>query len=108
MWEPSCRSTSSARFVPMWTPIWLVIVPEGAYRAASLPSKSATYSSSRFTVGSSPKTSSPTVASITLFGRSEHPKGGREVDLRHPRQALLTQFADHPPPGLDYMCRAER
>src|ERR671913_1633578 len=62
MWEPSCRSTSSPRFVLTWTPIWLVIVPEGAYSAASLPSKSATYSSSRFTVGSSPNTSSPTGA----------------------------------------------
>src|SRR5687767_13309347 len=63
MWEPSCRSTSSPRFVLTWTPTWLVIVPEGAYSAASLPSKSATYSSSPFTVGSSPKTSSPTGAS---------------------------------------------
>src|SRR5215212_4059214 len=64
MWEPSCRSTSSPRFVLTWTPTWLVIVPEGAYSAASLPSRSATYSSSRFTVGSSPNTSSPTGASI--------------------------------------------
>src|SRR5215203_1502274 len=63
MWEPSCRSTSSPRFVLTWTPIWLVIVPEGAYSAASFPSRSATYSSSRFTVGSSPNTSSPTGAS---------------------------------------------
>src|SRR5215203_5345296 len=63
MWEPSCRSTSSPRFVLTWTPTWLVIVPEGAYSAASLPSRSATYSSSRFTVGSSPNTSSPTGAS---------------------------------------------
>src|SRR5215217_5971512 len=46
MWEPSCRSTSSPRFVLTWTPTWLVIVPEGAYSAASLPSRSATYSSS--------------------------------------------------------------
>src|ERR687898_1037391 len=63
MWEPSCRSTSSPRFVLTWTPTWLVIVPEGAYSAASLPSRSATYSSSLFTVGSSPNTSSPTGAS---------------------------------------------
>src|ERR687884_157052 len=63
MWEPSCRSTSSPRFVLTWTPTWLVIVPEGAYSAASLPSRSATSSSSRFTVGSSPNTSSPTGAS---------------------------------------------
>src|SRR5215207_790282 len=63
MWEPSCRSTSSPLFVFTWTPIWFVIVPEGAYRAASLPSRSATYSSNLFTVGSSPKTSSPTGAS---------------------------------------------
>src|SRR5215217_4403024 len=63
MWEPSCKSTSSPRFVLTWTPTWLVIVPEGAYSAASLPSRSATYSSSRFTVGSSPNTSSPTGAS---------------------------------------------
>src|SRR5215212_3409224 len=63
MCEPSCSSTSSPRFVLTWTPIWLVIVPEGAYRAASLPSRSATYLSSRSTVGSSPNTSSPTGAS---------------------------------------------
>src|SRR5215210_1096306 len=63
MWEPSCSRTSSPLFVLTWTPIWLVIVPEGAYRAACLPSKSATYSSSRCTVGSSSKTSSPTGAS---------------------------------------------
>src|SRR5215212_6607188 len=63
MCEPSCSSTSSPRFVLTWTPIWLVIVPEGAYRAASLPSRSATNLSSRSTVGSSPNTSSPTGAS---------------------------------------------
>src|SRR5918998_5928859 len=63
MWEPSCRSTSSPLSVFTWTPIWLVIVPEGAYTAASLPRRPATYSSNLFTVGSSPKTSSPTGAS---------------------------------------------
>src|SRR5215203_1875022 len=63
MWEPSCSSTSSPRFVLTWIPTWFVIVPEGAYSAASLPSRSATYSSSRFTVGSSPNTSAPAVAS---------------------------------------------
>ena len=62
-WAPSCRSTSSPRPVLTNTPIWLVIVPDGAYRAASLPRRSATYSSRRLIVGSSPKTSSPRGAS---------------------------------------------
>jgi hypothetical protein len=40
----------------------LVIVPDGMKRAASLPSISAMRSCKAFTVGSSPKTSSPTSA----------------------------------------------
>ena len=49
----------------MFTPtaIWLAIVPEGTNSAASLPSSSAVRASRAFTVGSSPKTSSPTSAS---------------------------------------------
>src|SRR5688572_27130556 len=42
--------------------IWLAIVPDGANRAASCPNRAATWFSSALTVGSSPKTSSPTAA----------------------------------------------
>src|SRR5690349_9574079 len=42
--------------------IWLDMVPDGTYSAASLPSTAATRSSRRRTVGSSLKTSSPTSA----------------------------------------------
>src|SRR5215207_5406287 len=112
MWEPSCRSTSSPLFVFTWTPIWLVIVPEGAYRAASLPSRSATYSSNLFTVGSSPKTSSPTGASS--IARRIPSVGRVSVSLRrsittylhyvvrarggpHPRRALRREVAGSRP-----------
>jgi hypothetical protein len=43
---------------------WFAIVPEGKKRAASLPSSAAACSWRRFTVGSSPYTSSPTSAAI--------------------------------------------
>src|SRR5918992_29441 len=114
MWAPSCRSTSLPRFVLTNTPIWLHIVPDGEYRAASLPSNSATYPSRRLTVGSSPKTSSPTGASamarriacvgrvtvslrrsitllllVALFRSTKHPPRDREVDLRHLGEPLL-------------------
>src|SRR5215203_2405518 len=132
MWEPSCRSTSSPRLVLTWTPIWLVIVPEGAYRAASLPSNPATYSSSRFTVGSSPNTSSPTGASsiarrIPSVGRVtvslrrsingylrswllsfEHQARGREADLGHLGKTLLPEFRKDTAPCLQDVRRAER
>src|SRR5262245_4401985 len=42
--------------------IWLDIVPDGTYRAASLPSRAATRSCRRLMEGSSLKTSSPTSA----------------------------------------------
>src|SRR5438270_10992582 len=42
--------------------IWFAMVPLGAQSAASLPSRSATRSCRRLTVGSSPYTSSPTSA----------------------------------------------
>src|SRR5215207_6169043 len=54
--------------------IWLVMVPEGQNKAASIPNISAEKASSSFTVGSSPNTSSPTGArnmasSISFVGR---------------------------------------
>src|SRR5215208_1046032 len=113
-WAPSCSSTSSPRAVLMETAIWLVIVPDGAYRAASLPSSSATYSSRRLIVGSSPKTSSPRAASniacripgvgrvtvslrrsiktcllLSLFRLTEPPLRGGEVDLALFRPQIL-------------------
>src|ERR671910_3776560 len=103
MWEPSCRSTSSPRFVLTWTPTWLVIVPEGAYSAASLPSMSATYSSSRFTVGSSPNTSSPTGASS--IARRMLSVGRVTVSLRR----SITGFLHHsvrPSPAPDAWLRS--
>ena len=59
----ACRKTSSPRRVSARTAAWLHIVPEGKYRPASLPSSPAAYSCRRMTVGSSPRTSSPTSAS---------------------------------------------
>src|ERR687892_259658 len=124
MWEPSCSSTSSPRFVLTWSPTWFVIVPEGAYSAASLPSRSATYSSSRFTVGSSPNTSSPTDASSiarrmpsvgrvtvslrrSIKARLHPPPRGGKVDLRPLRQTVFPEFPDHPPTGLHNVRRSE-
>src|SRR5215211_1003969 len=132
MWAPSCKSTSSPRLVLTNTPIWLVIVPEGAYRAASLPSNSATYSSRWLTVGSSPKTSSPTGASniasripsvgrvtvslrrsitrllLVVFHRTKYPPRGGEVDLRYLRKPLLSQLLDHPSGGPYHVCGTPR
>src|SRR5215213_9181995 len=110
MWAPSCRSTSSPLFVFTWTPTWLVIVPEGAYRAASLPSRSATYSSNRFTVGSSPKTSSPTGASS--IARRIPSVGRVTVSLRRSITAYLHRVVRAPggwwrsgswPPQTDHL-----
>src|SRR5215210_5445512 len=128
MWAPSCRSTSSPRAVLTKTQIWLVIVPDGAYRAASLPSSSATYSSRRLTVGSSPKTSSPRAASniasripsvgrvtvslrrsiicylpLILFRLTEHAPCGGEVDLGYLGEPLLPQLLYHPPSRLHHV-----
>src|SRR5918998_4541296 len=93
--------------------------------AASLPRSSATYSSKRLTVGSSPKTSSPTAAPAIarripsvgfvtvslrrsikvpssfadLLLRLQHPRRRAEVYFRHLRQPLLAPLLDHPPGG---------
>src|SRR5215210_24623 len=102
--------------------------------AASLPRSSATYSSRRLTVGSSPKTSSPTAAPAIarripsvgfvtvslrrsiktpssfadLLLRLEHPPSRTEVNLRHLRQPLLAPFLDHQPGGPEHMRRPPR
>jgi hypothetical protein len=55
--------TSSRTFVHILTAIELAIVPEGQKSAASMPMVSADSASSFWTVGSSPRTSSPTTAS---------------------------------------------
>src|SRR3954471_14257567 len=64
MWQLRSQSSSSPGWVWTLTAIWFDIVPDGTNRAASLPSRAATVSSSLLTVGSSPKTSSPTGASL--------------------------------------------
>src|SRR5215510_8203336 len=61
-WLPSPVSTSSPRSQWQSMAIWLAIVPLGTNSAAGLPSSSAARSCSRFTVGCSPYTSSPTSA----------------------------------------------
>ncbi len=63
MWQPASQIISSPARQCTRTPTRFDMVPEGTYKAASLPSISATRSCSRLTVGSSPKTSSPTSAS---------------------------------------------
>src|SRR5215212_442636 len=99
--------------------------------AASLPRSSATYSSSRLTVGSSPKTSSPSSASAiapripcvgrvtvslrrsikrssspaSFLQRLEHPRRRTEMDLRHLRQALLPPLLDYPPGSPEHVRR---
>src|SRR5262249_19567795 len=62
MWQLASQISSSPGCVCDLMPIWLDIVPDGTYTAASLPNSAATRSSSRLTVGSSWKTSSPTSA----------------------------------------------
>ncbi len=64
MWQLTSQSTSSPGCVCVLTAIWFDMVPDGTNRPASLPSRSATDSSRRLTVGSSPKTSSPTSAAF--------------------------------------------
>ena len=54
---------SSPRWVWAIRQTWLPIVPEVTKRPASFPNRSAATASRRLTVGSSPKTSSPTSAS---------------------------------------------
>src|SRR6516165_582789 len=80
MWQFRSHSISSPGRVWTLTAIWFDIVPDGTNTAASLPSRSATTSSSRLTVGSSPKTSSPTSAA---FMAARMPAVGRvTVSLR--------------------------
>src|SRR5262245_59253488 len=62
MWQRASHSNSSPGCVWTLTQIWLDMVPDGTNRAASFPSKAATRSWRRRTVGSSPKTSSPNSA----------------------------------------------
>src|SRR6266545_1303946 len=62
MWQVASQSSSSPGCVWTLTQIWFDMVPEGTNRAASLPSKAATRSCRRWTVGSSSKTSSATSA----------------------------------------------
>jgi hypothetical protein len=54
-------------FVHILTAIELAMVPDGQKSAASFPIVSAASSSSFWTVGSSPRTSSPTTASAMAF-----------------------------------------
>src|SRR5271170_5098749 len=63
MWAAASTTISSPLVVCIRTASSLLMVPEGTNRAASLPSSSAVVRSSSATVGSSPKTSSPTSAS---------------------------------------------
>src|SRR5918993_1027300 len=62
MWLSSLARTSVPGGTARRRQIWLPMVPEGTYRAASWPRRSATAPSSRWMVGSSPQTSSPTSA----------------------------------------------
>ena len=62
MWQLASQMNSSPGRQWTRTAIWLLIVPEGTNSAASLPSISAIRVLERETVGSSPKTSSPTSA----------------------------------------------
>jgi len=51
---------------------WFVIVPEGQKIASSLPNIAAAKACKEFTVGSSPHTSSPTLADICRKGQHTH------------------------------------
>src|SRR4051812_13589868 len=66
-YDTTCASAPASSSPPRGTSscnaIWLAIVPDGQNSAASCPNGAATSASSAFTVGSSPKTSSPTSAS---------------------------------------------
>src|SRR3990170_4482359 len=59
--------TSSPGLVKDLKQTWLPIVPEGTKSAFCFPKRKATISSNFITVGSSPKTSSPTSASAMAF-----------------------------------------
>src|SRR5262245_65335611 len=62
MWHVASHNSSSPGCVWALIAIWLDIVPDGTYRAASLPKYAATLSCNLWTVGSSLNTSSPTSA----------------------------------------------
>src|SRR5919201_4302284 len=62
MWESRSRTTSWPACVWATTETRLPMVPEATKTAASLPRRAAAIASRRWTVGSSPQTSSPTSA----------------------------------------------
>src|SRR4051794_4242889 len=62
MWQLASQRTSSPGCVWARMEAWFDMVPDDTNRAASLPSSAATRCSRWLTVGSSPKTSSPTSA----------------------------------------------
>src|SRR5438067_955878 len=64
MWLVVSSSTSSCGWQWARTATWLDIVPDGTNSPASMPNRSAVRRSSSLTVGSSPKTSSPTAAAV--------------------------------------------
>src|SRR4029453_5890948 len=96
-WIPDSTGAAAASYQRMWLSslarhsvpggaarrrqIWLPMVPEGTYRAASCPGRSPTAASSRAIVGSSPQTSSPTSAEAMAWrmaggGRVKGSEGG--------------------------------
>src|SRR5438067_7185427 len=69
--------------------IWFDIVPDGTYSEASLPRTAATRSCRRLTLGSSPKTSSPTSAAAMA---ARMPALGRvTVSLRKSTMAVMVR-----------------
>src|SRR5215469_13322455 len=92
-WWPDLASTCSA--------IWVHSVPVGRYTAACLPVSSATRSSSRLTVGSSPSLSSPT--SAAAIARRIASVGRVTVsDRRSTRAAICpvsSRYSRSPPRG---------
>src|ERR1700736_6454532 len=88
MWDWASTITSSPGRVCAATAARLPIVPLGTNTAASLPSRSAISASRRFTVGSSPHTSSPTSARAMAARMRE--SGTVKVSLRRSMMVVGT------------------
>src|SRR5262245_40773167 len=92
MWQFRSQRISSPGWVCAFRQTWLDMVPDGTKRAASLPSRAATRSCRRRTVGSSPKTSSPTSAAAMA---ARMPGVGLvTVSLRKSMSASGMRFSD--------------
>eukprot|EP00968_Pinguiococcus_pyrenoidosus_P001942 scaffold97_cov261-Pinguiococcus_pyrenoidosus.AAC.33 len=96
MWLRSPQTNSSPRLHHESTAMRLAIVPDGVKSAASFMNMSAASRSNRFTVGSSPQTSSPTSArNIALHRRqiqqeSSRPSSSTKLYLRIANVGLVT------------------